>query len=460
MFSSDAPYQKHIHFVGVGGTGLSAIAQVLLERGYRVSGSDRQASPATDHLAAQGAQVYIGHAVEHIQGVDLVVISSAVPVDNPEVTAARAQGLPVLKRNEFIGQMLEGQQTIAVAGTHGKTTTTAMIAFILSEAGLDPGFIIGGLSGNLGTNARHGRGPHFVIEADEYDFMFLGLTPHLAIVTNVEMDHPDCFGCIEDVVQAFRAFLSRVPPDGCIIANGDERRVKSMLEQMSLPRIQTYGLAPGLNWQAREMQAIGEGEQCFVAWREEALLGPFTLQIPGVHNVLNALAAIAATSELGVSLSTIQDSLLRFEGTARRFERKGTAGGVVVIDDYAHHPTEIRATLAAARARYAGRSLWTVFQPHTYSRFKFMLKDFAQSFDLVDHVIVTDIFAARESDTLGAHPTDLIKIMQHPDARYISGFENVVDYLAGHVRPGDVCLTLGAGDGYLIGEELLRRLAA
>ena len=458
MLSSDALYQKHIHFVGIGGAGLSAMAQVLLERGFRVSGSDRQASAVTDNLAARGAQVFVGHAAENIQGVDLVVISSAIPVDNPEVTAAQALGLPVLKRSEFIGPMLAGRETIAVAGTHGKTTTTAMIAFILSEAGLAPGFIIGGLSRNLGTNARAGRGPHFVIEADEYDYMFLGLTPHLAVVTNVEMDHPDCFGCIEDVDEAFRVFLSRVSPDGCIIANGDERRVANMLEQMTAPRVQSYGFSPGLTWEARDVDTTDQGGQVFSAWREQALFGPFTLQVPGVHNVLNALAAIAATNELGVSLNTIQDSLVRFEGTARRFEHKGTARGVVVIDDYAHHPTEIRATLAAARARYAGRALWAVFQPHTYSRFKALLSDFAQSFDLVDHVIVTDIFAARECDTLGAHPMELVKLMQHPDVRYISGGENVVDYLTQHVRSGDICLTLGAGDGHLIGEELLKRL--
>ena len=460
MTSVEALYQKHIHLIGIGGTGLSAIAQVLLERGCIVSGSDQNASPSTAQLIRQGAEVYIGHAAGHITGADLVVISSAIPEDNPEVLAARQHDIPVLKRSDFVGELMAGYYSIAIAGTHGKTTTTAMIAFILTEAGVSPSFIIGGPSRNLGTNARAGHGPYFVIEADEYDRMFLGIRPDLAVVTNVEMDHPDCFSCIEDVTDAFIAFLRRVPPDGHVIVNGDDRRLRDMLTEIEVQKVETFGLSRGSDWRATAVKRNDAGDHTFSVWHERTVLGPFELQIPGVHNVLNALAAIAATTEVGVNLNGIRDSLSRFEGTGRRFEHKGTESGTTVIDDYAHHPTEIRATLAAAHARYAGRTVWAIFQPHTYSRLKAFLHDFAESFDLADHVIVTDVFASRESDTMGVHAADVVEMMDHPDARYISGFDEVLDYLLKHLRSGDVCITLGAGDCYLLGERLLDKLRA
>ena len=460
MISHDALFQKHIHLVGIGGTGMSAIAQVLLERGCIVSGSDQVESPAVAQLRSQGVQIHIGHAASWIAGADIVAISSAIRDDNPEVVAARAQGIPVLKRSAFVGELMAGHYGIAVAGTHGKTTTTALIAFILSEAGLSPSFIIGGVSRNLGTNARAGSGPHFVIEADEYDRMFLGLSPDLAIVTNLEMDHPDCYSCIEELTDTFAAFLRRVPPNGHIIAGGDERRTREMLMELELQdrKVETYGFAPDADWRATEVEPNRVGGHTFSAWHERTALGPFELQVPGIHNVLNALAAIAAATEVGVGTSNIQDALARFAGTARRFEHKGTESGVIVIDDYAHHPTEIRATLAAAKVRYSGAAIWAMFQPHTYSRFRVLLPDFARSFALADHVIVTDIFASREHDSAGVHAQSIISMMDHPDAHYIPEFAEVVGYLAGHVRPGDVCITLGAGDGYLIGEQLLDAL--
>jgi UDP-N-acetylmuramate--alanine ligase len=460
MIMSTAPYQKHIHLVGIGGTGLSAIAKVLLERGTIVSGSDQRLSPILERLGEQGARIYVGHAAEHIGSADLVVVSSAIPEDNPEVVAARESGIPVLKRSEFIGSLMAGYYSIAVAGTHGKTTTTAMIAFIMTEAGLSPSFIIGGLSCNLGTNAAAGHGPHFVIEADEYDYMFLGLQPDVAVVTNIEMDHPDCFECMEDMTEAFAAFLRRVPPGGHIIVNGDDGRVRDMLVDVDIQEIETFGLSQGLNWRASDVKTNKAGGQTFSVWHDETALGPFELQVPGIHNVLNALAAIAATTEVDTRLNSIRDSLSRFKGTERRFEHKGTASGVVVIDDYAHHPTEIRATLAAAHARYAGRTIWAVFQPHTYSRFKFLFRDFAGSFQLADHVIVTDIFASRERDTLGIRAQDIVRIMDHPDVHHVSGFDEVVGFLMQRLHPGDVCITLGAGDCNLLGEKLLDELRA
>ena len=460
MAQVDALYQTHIHLIGIGGTGLSAIAQVLLDRGSIVSGSDQNASPSTEQLIRQGAEIHIGHAAGHVTGADLVVISSAIAEDNPEVVAARQQDIPVLKRSDFVGELLAGYYCVAIAGTHGKTTTTAMIAFILTQAGVSPSFIIGGLSRNLGTNAQAGHGIHFVIEADEYDRMFLGIRPDIAVVTNVEMDHPDCFSCIEDVTDAFMAFLRRVPPDGHVIVNGDDRRIRDMLMEVEAQKVETFGLSRESAWRATEVIRNDAGGHTFSVWHDRDVLGPFELKIPGVHNVLNALAAIAATTEMGVDLNGIRDSLTRFEGTGRRFEHKGTESGVTVIDDYAHHPTEIRATLAAAQARYAGRTVWAIFQPHTYSRLKAFLRDFAESFDLADHVIVTDVFASRELDTLGVHATDVVEMMDHPDVRHISGFDEAVDYLLKHVRSGDVCITLGAGDCYLLGEGLLSELRA
>lgn len=460
MSFGNALFHKHIHLIGIGGAGLSAIAQVLLERGARVSGSDRQASVVTSQLASSGATVYIGHAAEHVAGADLVVTSSAIAADNPEVLAARERGVPVLKRSEFVGELLKSHFTVAVAGTHGKTTTTAMIAFILDEAGLSPGFIIGGVSRNLRTNARAGGGRYFVIEADEYDRMFWGLSPEVAVVTNVEFDHPDCFRCLEDLAEAFVTFLRRVPAEGHIILNGDDRRILEMLTRVELPKTTTFGFSTDVNWRAVDVACDEAGGHTFSVSHGGTLIGPFQLHVPGIHNVLNALAAIAATTEVGVKLSSIQESLARFEGTERRFEQKGTVAGITIIDDYAHHPTEIRATLAAARARYAGRTLWAIFQPHTYSRFKALLNDFSKSFELADHVIVTEIFASREHDTLGAHATDLIKRMEHPDVRYIPEFEDIVRFLVENLQPGDVCITLGAGDCYLLGERLLDRLRA
>lgn len=458
MSSNGALFQKHIHLIGIGGTGLSAIAQVLIERGAMVSGSDRAVSTITSQLARKGAKIYIGHTAEHVKGADLVVISSAIAEDNPEIQAARERGVPVLKRSAFIGELLETYSTIAVAGTHGKTTTTAMVAFILTEAGVSPSFIIGGVSRNLGTNARAGQGRYFVIEADEYDRMFWGLSPQLAIVTNIEFDHPDCFSCMDDMTEAFATFLRRVPANGHIILNGDDGRIMKMITEMELLEIETFGFSRDVDWRAVDVVCEEAGGSTFSVAHQGALIGPFELRIPGIHNVLNALAAIAATAEVGVSLSSIQESLSRFEGTERRFEHKGTVSGVTIIDDYAHHPTEIRATLAAARARYAGRRLWTIFQPHTYSRFKALLQEFSRSFELADHVIVTEIFASRERDTLGAHATDLIKLMNHPDVRYIAQFEEIVRFLVDNLRPGDVCITLGAGDCYLLGEQLLDKL--
>ncbi len=448
----------HVHLVGIGGIGLSAIARVLHGWGYVVSGSDAQPSDLTAKLAAEGIRVHAGHRAEQEAGADVVVVSSAVPEDNPEVVKARRRGLPVVKRDAFLAELTAGKTVIAVAGTHGKTTTSAMVAWILLQAGLDPSFIVGGVLLNLDTNARAGTGPHFVVEADEYDRAFLGLRPTVAVITTLEHDHPDFYPTFEAMQAAFVEFVRRVPQGGCVIVSGEDLDARAVAEQKKKKRrLLTYGIGKGWDWQARDVELAGSST--FQVRRGKESLATCAVQLPGRHNVLNALAALAASAEVGVDASAAASALTRFQGTGRRFEIKGQAAGVVVVDDYAHHPTEIRVTLAAARIRYPGRPLWAVFQPHTYSRTAALLDDFAGAFGQADHVLVTGIYAAREPNTLGLSGADLVARMDHPDARYTETFDQAVATLADNVQPGEVILTLGAGDGYQIGERVLADLA-
>ncbi len=456
-----------IHLVGIGGIGLSAIARVLHGWGYVVSGSDREATALTQALASEGMAVYAGHRAEQVVGADLVVVSSAVPRDNPEVREARRRGLPVLKRDEFLGELTADKTTIAVAGTHGKTTTSAMIAWILVEAGLDPTFVVGGMLQNLGTNARAGQGQHFVIEADEYDRTFLGLNPDVAVITILEHDHPDCYPTFNEMRIAFARFAGLLVPGGLLIVCGEEEEVLRLAGETLDPateqppqqrRITTYGLDRAWDWRAQGVQ-LGNSA-AFEVWHRTHRLGTCALQVPGRHNVLNALAALAASSEVGVDFGTAAAALTRYRGTERRFHVKGQAGGVTVVDDYAHHPTEIRVTLAAARLKYPGRPLWVVFQPHTYSRTAALLDDFALAFDQADHVLVTGIYAARELNLQDVSGADLVARMVHPSTRYVEGLAEAASSLLHKVQPGDVVITLGAGDVCLVGERLLESLKA
>jgi UDP-N-acetylmuramate--alanine ligase len=451
---------KHVHFIGIGGTGLSAMALVLLESGVQVSGSDHQLSPLARQVQAAGGQVFIGHQAEHVLGADLVVRSSAIPNDNVEVRAARKAGIPVYKRADFLRELTAGRQTLAVAGSHGKTTTTAMLAWLLSALGQDPSYIIGGVALNLGSNAHAGEGRFFVIEADEYDRMFLGLNPQLALVTNVEHDHPDCYPTPQDFFQAFVAFTERLEPQGTLLVCSDDpgaERLALLAERMGHTLLR-YGLGEAAEYRAQDLSPAAGGTRFELAGVFEAALA-VQLRLPGEHNVRNALGALAAVQELGLSLEVAVTALQEFRGTGRRFELRGEAGGVTVVDDYGHHPTEIQATLAAARSRYPGRPLWAVWQPHTYSRTRTLLERFAAAFDQADHVLVTEIYAAREpapKDGFGGQQA--AQALHHPDVRFTPGLEDAQRELLAHLRSGDVVLVFSAGDADQLSGQVLAAL--
>ena len=451
---------KHFHLVGIGGAGLSAIARVLLESGQLVSGSDEQETEFTARLRASGVRIFIGHAAQNIAGAELVLVSSAVASANPEVVAAVQAGLPVVKRQDFVGGMMAERVGLAIAGTHGKTTTAALTAYLLSRAGQQPSFIVGGLISDLDTNARHGTGLPFVVEADEYDRMFLGLRPTVAVVTNVEHDHPDCYPTFAEMQAAFDEFAALVPAQGVLIVCNDDAGARALAQSARKrgTRVVTYGLQTGADWRAELLQPNSAGGCDFLVSHAGRELGLARTRLAGDHNVCNALAALAAVDYCGVPFATALPALRAFRGVGRRFEVKGEVHGITVVDDYAHHPTEIRATLASARQRFPGRPLWAMFQPHTYSRTRALMANFASSFGDADHVVVSDIYSAREASDAALSSADLIGAMQHVDAQYVGGLEAAAHTLAQRMRPGDVLLTLGAGTSHKVGELVLAEL--
>lgn len=453
-----------VHLLGIGGAGLAPIATVLHESGLIVSGSDAQSNARAQVLAGKGIRVYPAQVAENLTALspaerpDVVLISSAVGPENPERRAAEKLGIPVVKRREFLAVLLARQQVIAVAGTHGKSTTTAMIVQTLHENGIDAGYIIGADLPGYG-NAHGGSAEWFVIEADEYDRMFLGLAPQVAVITSVEWDHPDCYPTAASFQRAFAQFVDQTRRNGLIISCGDDDGAEE-LRAFAPARGWwiSYGMASDAELRAVTPQLAPNG--CYtseILWWGAPLV-TLALSLPGIHNVWNAMAALAVARYCGISAANAVESLGRYTGIARRFEWKGEVGGITIIDDYAHHPTEVLATLAAARARFGDRRMWAVFQPHTFSRTRQLLHEMAASFVHADRVIVTDIYAAREQDDSTLNAGDLVAASDHPAIQHIGGLEAIADYLTAQVTPGDVVITLGAGSSYQIGEILLEKL--
>lgn len=453
----------HVHLIGIGGTGLSAIARVLKQKGYEVSGSDRIETGQIQELRAQGVRVFIGHQPLNVSGADLVLRSSAVTDDNVEVQEALRLHIPVIKRAEILDRLMEDQVCLAVAGTHGKTTTTAMLAWVLSALGADPSYIIGSNSFNLGDNARAGKGKFFVIEADEYDYMFLGLRPKISIVTNIEHDHPDCFPTYSEVMLAFKTFASQTLASGFLIACGEDPGAASLLEFAREEGIQcaSYGIGAGkFDFCATDVTSNTIGGHQFICTRGDgAFLANTSLQVPGLHNVRNALACMAVASSLELPPGKVAAALQDFQGTARRFEVLGEISEVTVISDYAHHPSEIQATLSAARVRYPERKIWAVWQPHTYSRTRTLQSEFSRSFEAADQVLVTEVFAAREGKPADGFSSRIVVESMVEKANFLPDLEQARSFLKQHLAPGDVVIILSAGDADKLGSWILTDLA-
>jgi UDP-N-acetylmuramate--alanine ligase len=460
---------QRIHFVGIGGIGMSGIAEVLLTLGYKVSGSDLRDSSVTQRLASLGAIVFVGHRAENVTGSEVVVTSSAVTKDNPEVQAARAHHIPVIPRAEMLAELMRLKYGIAVAGMHGKTTTTSMVATVLAAAGLDPTVVVGGRVDSMGSNARLGKSQYLVAEADESDRSFLKLSPILSIVTNIDREHMDCYRDMDDVEQAFLDFMNRVPFYGAVIACVDDERVRSLLPRLER-RVITYGADESADFQSKSLGCNPQSGGSSPNSRFEVLnrgkkLGEFDLHVPGHHNVLNATAAIAAGIGLDIPAKKIAEALAQFRGVDRRFQLKGKVDGVTIVDDYGHHPTEIRATLAAARqCGYA--KIHVVFQPHRYTRTRDLADDFAHAFSDADTLQVLDIYAASEEPIPGINAEALAEKIRSAgtQAEYVSSFTDSAANASSVARNGDLVLTLGAGNVHQIGsmviEELKKRTAS
>jgi UDP-N-acetylmuramate--alanine ligase len=450
--------KKKVHFIGIGGIGMSGIAEILLSQGYLVSGSDLHESDITRRLATLGASVHYGHQESNLNHSDVVVVSSAIDEKNPEVQAARQRKIPIIQRAEMLAELMKMKTGIAIAGTHGKTTTTSMIATIVQSSGLDPTIIIGGRVDALGGNAKLGKGDFLVAEADESDKSFLHLPATIAIVTNIDNDHLNNYGSIQNIKDAFVDFVNRIPFYGLAVLCQDDENVKSILPRINKPYL-TYGFSPQADLQAKNVTFQNFGSQ-FEVWKGDGKLGNAVSHVPGKHNVLNSLAAIAAGMEIGLTFEQVSHGLDQFKGVRRRFELKGEKGGVKVFDDYGHHPTEIKATLAAARKAWSGRIV-TLFQPHRYSRTQDCYDDFVKAFDDADTVYVADIYAAGEAPIPGLSSEKLaedIRAHGHKSVEFLGDVKSAAEKIAPKLQTGDLFLTLGAGNVYAAGEALLKLL--
>jgi UDP-N-acetylmuramate--alanine ligase len=454
---------QHIHFVGIGGIGMSGIAEVLLNLGYHISGSDIRSSPITDRLEALGARIFEGHKAANIEGAQVVVTSTAVREDNPEVIEAVRKQIPVIPRAEMLAELMRLKYGIAIAGSHGKTTTTSMVAAVLDRAQVDPTIVVGGRVNTLGSNAKLGRGDFMVVEADESDKSFLKLSPTIAVVTNIDLEHLDFYQGIEEIRHCFVQFVNKVPFYGSVIICLDDPNIQMIIPQITR-RVITYGLRAHADISAADIHISREslGADFAVRSRGEEL-GRIKLHVPGEHNVCNALAAVAVGLELGLDFGVIAEGLESFGGTERRFQVKGLIdadnGGILVVDDYGHHPTEIRATLAAAKM--SGRRLVVFFQPHRYTRTAALHEEFARSFYDADVVLLCDIYAANEDPIPGITSQVLAEEMEkfgHRNVRYLGGLEHGKEALLEAVLPGDLVMTLGAGNVWRAGEDFLEAM--
>lgn len=447
---------RHLHFAGIGGAGMCGLAELLHGEGFEVSGCDLAASETTARLARLGIKVALGHAPDHLEGVQVLVISSAVPGGNPEVEAARRRGIPVIRRAEMLGEISRLKWGIAVAGTHGKTTTTSLTGFVLTHAGLDPTVVVGGRMHFLGAHARLGRSDYLVCEADEFDRSFLALSPVLALITNVEPEHLDTYGSVEAMEEAFVTFANRVPFYGATIACLDDPGVRRLLPRLSR-RTVTYGFSPQAEVQGRRPRFSSTGAACKVV-EHGTELGELSLPLPGRHMLANALGATAAALEIRVEFGKIASAVAAFTGVARRFERKGERSGVVLVDDYAHHPSEVAATLQAARQSFPDARLVVAFQPHLFSRTKAFAREFGDALLSADVVLVLPIYAAREEPIPGVTHQLVVEAARgsgHREVFATGSFAEALAALEELLRPGDVLLTLGAGDIVRLGESWL-----
>ncbi len=456
IFSIDEHKYKHIHLIGIGGVSMSGLAEILLSKGYKVSGSDMDNSPTVDKLRTLGAEIYIGHSKENIKDAELVIYTDAISKDNEELLEAIDRNITTVDRATFLGALMRNyKNSIAVSGTHGKTTTTSMLATILSKSSKDPTILLGGQLDEIGGNVRLGNNDILLTEACEYKGNITKYFPNIAIILNMEEEHLDYYKNIEHIVDTFIQYANNVVSSGYIVINIDDKNARKVIENTKA-NIVTFGINERADYSAENISFDSNGYPMFMLNRKREALYPVKLKVMGVHNIYNALASIAVADILDIPIETIITGFETFKGTHRRLELKGYVKGIRIIDDYAHHPTEIKASLSALR-KSTNSTIWCIFQPHTYTRTKMLLKEFAKSFSQADKVIVPDIYGAREKDNGIVHSTDLVKALidNGVDAQYISSFESIEDYILNNAKKGDVVVTMGAGNVYKIGESLL-----
>lgn len=451
--------KQKVHFIGIGGAGMSAIAKVLLTQGYQVSGSDLKESRYTKALQELGAQVFIGHARQNLNSPDLVVISSAIPAHNAELVAAKKQNLPILSRAEMLGQIVNQKETVAVAGTHGKTTTTSLIAYLLQTAGLEPTFLIGGELNDIGSNAFYGHGRYCVVEADESDGSLINIKPKIEVITNLDTDHLDHYHSFDHLVETFKLWTSFLPPDGLLIVNEQVLSYEGILSMCRAPVI-TYGAGKQADYYYETVELSGFSSQ-FKVFTGSKCLGSFKLNIPGVHNIENAVAAVALSQHLNIDIKVVYKALSTFTGVKRRWHLVGKSRGISIIDDYAHHPTEIKAIIKAAKNGLFSRIIF-VFQPHRYTRTQLLAQEYRDCFQGVDLLVLTDVYGAGEDPLPGISGKTLVdqvcQSLNPPRLAYIPDKLQIKDYLMTELKSGDLVLTVGAGDVWMVGYELLNLL--